>query len=109
MKSKKRKPYRFWKKWGNFESEMKKEIQKEYKDELGNIIKRAGEYQTTKQLKANGRTDLETVAYKHHGGYSKARERMGHALERMPNGFWANWDNFENAMKKEIQRELQKE
>jgi len=98
------KPKNYWKKFENFEKELKAEIAKEYRDGEGNVFKAKGEFPSFNQLLKAGRSDLAS-AFKHHGGARKVRTRLGYGQYRVEDGHWESWENVERDIGAEIVKE----
>lgn len=75
----KRKPMGYWSYWSNTKVGLK------------HAIRRIGHFPTSDELREHGLSSL-AKAIINHGGFPKARERMGYRLSRLPNGYY---DDFE--------------
>jgi len=63
--------------WENLQSELKTMIDGEFVDEHGDVIKYAGDFPTSKQVKAIGKTGM-IYAIQKYGNLTTVRERMGY-------------------------------
>ena len=70
----------YWKVWENYESEMKNEIARVYKDNDG-IFKRAGEFPSARQLLRANKSGLGSATDKYYGGFPAVRARMGYTAD----------------------------
>ena len=98
-----------WQSWDYFKSEMEKEIDKEYVDGKGNVIKKAGEFPTNPQLSRAGRSDLLHAANNYYGNINDVRRKMGYDIIRSEPGYWKDWEKYKTAMEKEIAKEYDDE
>jgi len=97
-------PKNYWKSWENLERELRAEIARKYTDKEGKVVKKAGEFPTSYQLKEQGLNALPS-AIEEHGGFVEIRRRMGFAPVRMESGHWKSWDNVERTLRGEIAKE----
>jgi len=94
----------YWKDWGNFEKELRAEIAKEYTDENGNVVKKAGEFPIHEQLCKAGCSSLASEI-SHHGGIHEARRKLGFGWLGKPKNYWKSWENFERELRAEMMKE----
>lgn len=47
---------------------------------------------------------LLTAIKKYHGGYRKLREDLGYNINKLPNGYWKDWENFEKEVKSPLSK-----
>ena len=86
-----KKPRGYYENWENVKREVKKIIE-DYKEK----------FPTSKELLEAGHTNLADSILKYHGGVNAVKERMGYEINRISEGDYQNWDNFERDMKKAI-------
>jgi len=103
--SEKKRPPGFWKKWENLEVELKKEINKEYKNNKGEVIKKEGEFPTQEQLREMKCYSIANAISKYHGGYLEVRKKMGLESDRKPPGYWKKWENVKNELNEITKKE----
>jgi len=99
-----RAPHGHWKEWGNLERALNKEINKEYINENGETIKKEGEFPNIPMLKEMKKGNL-IDAINIHGGFTEVRKNMGYESDKMAPNFWKEWENLEQALKIEINKE----
>ncbi len=75
-----------WKSWKNVEAALR-----EFEGELGH-------FPSSQELRATGRTSLLSAISCYHGGYIKARRRLGADVPRLASGHWKEWENVKEVL-----------
>ena len=98
-----------WSQWSVLESALLAEINKEYCDDDGKVVKKAGVFPTQRQLARFGEQGLTSAASTYHGGLWKVRMKMGYAnviirgrVRSKANGYWREWANVERELRAEM-------
>ncbi len=84
-------PHKYWPKWEN----AKKELEEAIKENNG-------EFPSQRRLDEMGRSSLARAIAEYHGKFSEVRERMGYEGGRKVDGYWKEWDNVEDELRKAI-------
>lgn len=92
------KPAGYWKDFENVRRELQEIINKEYRDEKGNVIKKKREFPGDNHLRKIKKSDLASGA-RHHGGLNAVRKRMGYELAIKPVGYWQDFENVKRELK----------
>ncbi len=98
------KPNGYWSDWNNVEKELREVIDNEYRDSEGVLIKAAGEFPTTNQLKKIEEYGLLDAILKH-DGMNNVRQRMGYELIKYPRNYWDNFENVDREFREVIENE----
>ncbi len=76
-------PSGYWKKWENFEIKLNIIINNEYKNDKGEMIKKAGDFPTTSNLREINQGIIIAVAQKYYGGLNNVRQIMDYPHENL--------------------------
>lgn len=85
-----RKPNGYWRDWSNLEREIEE------------VIKSLGHFPTVDELKKLGLSRINNAISRHHGGYDAVHKKMNMAEVRKPRGYWENFANVEQELKRVI-------